>query len=178
MGLDGFTSCGRTPMGTVPKKMRRHPGQLVVEQTEDAKIIETVVSTAGLAIADITPKVECFLVAFCGDYPVGIAGLATQLDVGFLLLLFVTEKMRGRGVGTSLLLAVRQAAQARGAQRLYAAVPRRLVTYFYRLGFAPASQSELVEAFSLTPISQRRRLVTQECSVVSIDLSAQGLAER
>jgi len=130
------------------------------------------------APADTTLSNECFLIAYLGDDPVGIAGVETEVDAALMRPLFVVEKMRCRGVGACLVSAVRTAAHTRGARTLYAIVPATLVEYFASLGFAKASHTEFDTAFGQPWMLHRTRLDSGGCCPVRLDLSRDGLVER
>jgi N-acetylglutamate synthase-like GNAT family acetyltransferase len=165
-----------------PKKIRRlrPPGELTVEQTHDAALIAAMLTRAVMILpADVTDTAECFLIAYLGDDPVGIAGLETEVDAALIRPLFVVEKMRRRGVGACLVAAVRLAARTRGARTLYATVPPDGVNYFARFGFAETGMDDLIRAFGeASSLPQTRLDNLPACHVVRLDLSRDGLVER
>jgi N-acetylglutamate synthase-like GNAT family acetyltransferase len=169
-------------MLATPKKIRRRRphGEVSVEQVHDPAIIAAMLDRAGTAApADFNDGAECFLMAYWGDDPVGIAGLETEVDTALMRPLFVLEAMRRRGVGTSLVRAVQVAAHTRGARTLYAAAPATSVDYFMRFGFAKAGFAELVKTFG--QVSMLRWIRSDEvsgCGVVRLDISRYGLIER
>lgn len=130
------------------------------------------IAAAGVTIAEIGSADDCFLAAFEGDDPVGIAGLATEVDAALLFILFVVPGRRRRGVGARLLAGVREAAQARGVRRLYAVALESSVDFFWRSGFASVNQSEMVETFSWTSTWPQTGCGSQGYSVLRTDLSA------
>jgi N-acetylglutamate synthase-like GNAT family acetyltransferase len=165
-----------------PKKIRRQRprGEVSVEQVHDLAVIAAMLDRAGTtAPADFSDGAECFLMAYWGEDPVGIAGLETEVDAALMRPLFVLETMRRRGVGASLVLAVRAAAHARGARTLYATTPATFVDYFMRFGFAEVGFTELVKTFG--EVSILRWIWSDdvsECGVVRLDISRYGLIER
>jgi N-acetylglutamate synthase-like GNAT family acetyltransferase len=161
-------------------RRRRPPGEISVEQTHDAAVIAAMLDLAGTTVpADFTDSAECFLMAYLGDNPAGIAGLETEVDAALMRPLFVLETMRRRGVGASLVRAVRVAAHARGARTLYATARTTFVDYFARFGFAGADFAELVKALGQVSIVERPRLDdVSECRAVRLDISRDGLIER
>jgi N-acetylglutamate synthase-like GNAT family acetyltransferase len=165
-----------------PKKIhRRRPrGEVSVEQVHDPAVIAAMLDMAGTtAPADFSNGTECFLMAYWGDDPVGIAGLETEVDAALMRPLFVLETMRRRGVGASLVRAVRVAAHARGARTLYAMAPATFVDYFMRFGFAEAGFAELVKTFGqVSMLRWIRSDDVSECGVVRLDISRYGLIER
>ena len=118
-----------------------------MEQTHDPALITAMLHRAVTAASGLGQSAECFLIAYLGDDPVGIAGLETEVDAALMLPLFVVENMRRHGVGASLISAVRLAAHTRGARTLYAAVPTTSVGYFARFGFEETNLAELFKAF-------------------------------
>jgi N-acetylglutamate synthase-like GNAT family acetyltransferase len=169
-------------MLATPKKIRRQRphGQASVEQTHDPAVIAVMLDRAGVPVSvDFTGSAGCFLIAYLGDDPVGIAGLQTEVDAAIICPLFVLETMRRRGVGASLMRAVREAAHARGARTLYAAAPSMFVGYFTRFGFVETGLSELIKTFG--QVSTRRRTRSDDvsdCHAVRLDISRDGLIER
>jgi len=161
-------------------RRRRAPGELSVEQTHDQGLIAALLDRAGTkAPAVSTDDAECFLIAYLGDDPVGIAGLKTEVDAALMRPLFVLENMRGRGVGASLVGSARVAAHARGARTLYATAPVTVLDYFERLGFAGAVFAELAKAFGQAPMLQWTRSSDERrCRIVRLDISRDGLIER
>jgi N-acetylglutamate synthase-like GNAT family acetyltransferase len=171
-------------MLATPKKIRRRRprGEVSVEQVQDPAIIAAMLDRAGAgtaAPADFNDGAECFLMAYWGDDPVGIAGLETEVDAALMRPLFVLETMRRRGVGTSLVRAVQVAAHTRGARTLYAAAPATSVDYFMRFGFAKVGFAELVKTFG--QVSMLRWIRSDDvsgCGGVRLDISRYGLIER
>jgi N-acetylglutamate synthase-like GNAT family acetyltransferase len=155
---------------------RRVSGDLTVEQTHDAAIIDAMLHRAAIAAAQIGHLPECFLIAYLGDEPVGIAGLETEVDVALVAPFFVVENMRRRRVGTHLLSAVRLAAHTRGARTLYVTVPSTYFGYFARFGFAMTSSADLVEVSR--HVSMRIRLDNvPQCGLLRLDLSGDAPAQ-
>jgi N-acetylglutamate synthase-like GNAT family acetyltransferase len=165
-----------------PKKIRRRhpPGELTVEQSQDAALIAPILDRAGIvALAGFAESGDCFLLAYLGDDPVGIVGLKTEVDAALMRPLFVLETMRRRGVGASLVRAVRLAARTRGARTLYATTPTESVDYFARLGFADTGFGELAKAFGQLSVLQRTGSdELPECRAVCLDISRDGVIER
>jgi len=163
-----------------PNKIRRHraTGELAVEQTQDLTAIIAMLQHAGMR-GDVSANAGCFLMAYWGDDPVGIAGLETQVDAGLMRPLFVLETMRRRGIGASLVRAARVAAHTRGARMLYATTPGTFVDYFARFGFTEVGFAEIVRAFGDASRLQRTRSDdAPECRAVGLDISRDGLIER
>src|SRR5215831_18519338 len=100
-------------MVAAPKKIRRRrpAGEVSVEQTHDRAVIAAMLERTRFTMpADLTGSPQCFLVAYLGDAPVGIAGLETRVDAALMRPLLVLETMRRRRIGASLVRAVRVAA--------------------------------------------------------------------
>ncbi|MBV8454601.1 MAG: GNAT family N-acetyltransferase [Deltaproteobacteria bacterium] len=149
----------------------------------DLSVIAEILGRTGTAASLNSPMrrglEQCFLMAHWGDDPAGIAGLETEVDAALMRPLFVLETMRRRGVGASLVQAVRVAASARGARILYAIAPATGVDYLMRFGFAEAGFAELVKMFSQASMPRRTRPEGgSECGVVRLDISRDGLIER
>jgi N-acetylglutamate synthase-like GNAT family acetyltransferase len=169
-------------MHAPPKKIRRRrlPGEVVVEQTQDAAVIARMLDRAGMTVSgDFTCSAGCFLIAYLGDDPIGIVGLETEVDAALMHPLFVLQEMRRRGVAAHMVSAVRMAAHTRGARVLYATVPAPFVDYFLRFGFAETSLAELAKAFGQASTVQRTWLDNRPvCRAVRLDMSRDGLIER
>ena len=167
-------------MPVTPKKVhRRRRGELTIEQTQDPALITTILRNAVMTVPEVERSDECFLVAYWGDEPVGIAGLETNVDSALMGPFFVLDSMRRHGVGARLVTALRLAALSRGARRLYAAVPTRSVDYFARFGFAEVNPAELIEACP-DGLVVRQSLFdkTPQCRAVRVDLSWESVVER
>jgi N-acetylglutamate synthase-like GNAT family acetyltransferase len=168
-------------MPATPTKIRRRrrSGELTVEQTHDPALISAMLHRAVVTVPVIDQSVECFLIAYLGDIPVGIAGLVTEVDAALIGVFFVVENMRGHGIGARLIPALRLAAHTRGARTLYAVVPSKSVDYFARFGFAETTLAEPIKMFGHALMRQQIQFANlQECRAVRIDLSRDGLVER
>jgi GNAT superfamily N-acetyltransferase len=169
-------------MLTIPKKIRRRRlhGEVSVEQTHDSALIAVMLDRAGMpASIDFIGSAGCFLIAYLGDEPAGIAGLETEVDAALIYPFYVLETMRRRGIGASLIRAVRMAAHARGARMLYAAAPSMSAGCFTRFGFAESRMSELVGVFGQTSTRWWTQSGDQsQWRVVRLDISRDGLIER
>ena len=167
-------------MTAAPRKFRRRRSdELTVEQTHDPAIIAPMLEKAGIVVPGAGVSAECFLVAYQGDNPVGIACLVTEVDAALMGAVFVVENVRRRGVGTRLVSAVRLAAHTRGARTLYAAVTRASVEYLARFGFVETTCAALSSAFGKSRISEWMRLDEfVGCKALRLDLSTDGLIER
>jgi GNAT superfamily N-acetyltransferase len=168
-------------LATLKKIRRQRPrGEVSVEQTHDLALIAVMLDRAGVPVSiDFTGSAGCFLIAYLGDDPVGIAGLATEVDAAIISPFFVLETMRRRGIGASLMRAVRTAAHARGARTLYATAPSVFARCFTRFGFVETGFSELVKALGQKSTRQWARPddVSEWCAV-RLDISRDGLIER
>jgi GNAT superfamily N-acetyltransferase len=169
-------------MLTTPKKIRRRRphGEVSVEQTHDSALIAVMLDRAGMrASIDFIGSAGCFLIAYLGDAPAGIAGLETAVDAAIIHPFYVLETMRRLGIGALLMQAVRMAAHARGARMLYAAVPAVFAGCLTRLGFAESGMSELVKAFGQDSTRRWTKPDDQsEWRVIRLDISRDGLIER
>jgi N-acetylglutamate synthase-like GNAT family acetyltransferase len=143
----------------------RAPGAITIAQTRDVRAIAALLDAAGAATTGIHQPGSCFLIAYSGNDPVGIAGIEATVDRAFLRLLWVAEPMRERGIGAALFAAARVAAHTRGARTLYARDANH-GDYLSRRGFvqAPPSDAILTEA--------------GDASLWMLDLSRDGIIER
>jgi N-acetylglutamate synthase-like GNAT family acetyltransferase len=167
-------------MPAAPKKIRRRvDGEVRVEQSHDADVIATLLDSAGMETPRDFTGSNCFLVAYYGDEPVGIAGLTTEVDAALMNPIFVRERMRRRGIGSALMRAVRMAAHTRGARIVFASIPVQFMDYFANHGFAPTSQKEAHELFRQPSIVSRSGPASATPRfVVRLDISRDGLIER
>lgn len=169
-------------MLATPKKIRRRrpQGEVTIEQVHAPAVIAAMLDKAGTAApGDFSSGAGCFLMAYLGDDPVGIAGLETEVDAALMRPLFVLETMRRRGVGASLVRAARLAAHARGVRTLYASAPAAFIEYLMRIGFTEADFAELVETFGqVTMLSWEALGSVSEWGAVRLDISRDGLIER
>jgi N-acetylglutamate synthase-like GNAT family acetyltransferase len=150
---------------------------LSIEQSHDAIVIAAFLDQAKTAAPVNSTGDQCFLIAYWGNDPVGIAGVETEVDTALMCPLFVVESMRRRGVGAGLVQAARVAAHTRGARMLYTMVSTSLTSYFKRLGFTSANSDELFKTFSRAsqPNSSGNTTI---CDTVCLDISRDGLIER
>ncbi len=168
-------------MRTLPKKIRRRraAGEIGVEQTQDTAAVATMLQRAGMTAAGSTHSGGCFLMAYCGDDPVGIAGLETEVDAALMRPLFVLELMRRRGAGAALVNAARVAAHTRGARMLYAIGPTMVGDYLARFGFSEVAFAELATVFGdLSPMNSAWPDDLPRCCALCLDISHDGLIER
>jgi N-acetylglutamate synthase-like GNAT family acetyltransferase len=176
-------------MRASPRKIRRRrrPGEVTIEQTHDAALVEAMLdrAAAGLALRcwsksprKIVEEGECFLIAYLGQDPVGIVGLQTRVDAALMDPIFVVDEVRHRAIGVGLVSAARRAAYGRGARILYTIVPHALANYFVRLGFAEATGAEFDEAFGHASNLHYKGLDRETCRPLRLDLSQDGLLAR
>jgi N-acetylglutamate synthase-like GNAT family acetyltransferase len=161
------------------KVRRRRRGEFIVEQTQDTALITTMLQKAVMSVPRVDQNGLCFLIAYWGDEPVGIAGLETYVDAALMGPFWVVSEMRRHGVGGRLLSALRLAAVSRGARMLYAALPTISLNYFARYGFAEIDRAELFEACrDATMLQQFGSDNSEGCRAVRVDLSWEGAVER
>ncbi|MBV8774290.1 MAG: GNAT family N-acetyltransferase [Deltaproteobacteria bacterium] len=167
-------------MSPTPKKVhRRRCGELTVEQAHDTALIAAMLDTADMGVSGPDQSARCFLIAYSGDEPVGIAGLETDVDAALMGPFFVVSEMRRQGVGARLISALRLAALSRGARTLYAAVPVTFVDYFARLGFAEINTAEVFRACRDCSLLQQIRGDNRlACRALRADLSWESVVER
>jgi N-acetylglutamate synthase-like GNAT family acetyltransferase len=168
-------------MRATPTKVRRRrqPGEVTIEQTHDAALIEAMLDRAAASLqTKIVEECDCFLIAYSGEEPVGIAGLQTEVDAALMGPIFVVGEMRQRAIGARLVSAVRRAAHVRGARTLYTIVPSAMADYFVRLGFTEATAAELDQAFGRLPNLYCRGLDPEKCRPLRLDLALEGLVAR
>ena len=167
-------------MRVMPTKVRRRrqPDELRIEQSHDRALIQTMLDLAAFGFEKIAHTPECFLIAYLGEDPAGIAGLQTEVDAALMSPIFVVNEMRQRTIGASLISAVRRAAYARGARTLYTIVPASLADYFARLGFAEATGADLYHAFGQTSTLHCASCDMKACRRLRLDLSQDGFVAR
>ena len=123
------------------------------------------IERAGAAASHIEQFGSCFLIAHSGDDPVGIVGLETMVDSAFVRLLWVTEAMRRRGIGSALVTGARKAAHTRGARTLYV-YDANHGAFLRLLGFVPTP--------ALDAVSKKG----EKDPLWMLDLSRDGIIER
>jgi N-acetylglutamate synthase-like GNAT family acetyltransferase len=160
-------------------RRRRQPGEVTIEQTHDAALIEAMLDRAAATLrTNIAAEAECFLIAYSGEEPVGIAGLQTEVDAALMSPIFVVSEMRQRAIGARLVLEVRRAAHVRGARTLYTIVPARMTDYFVRLGFTEATGAELNQAVGRASNFHCQSLNPEAYWPLRLDLSQEGIVAR
>jgi len=165
------------------KKIRRHrdDGELVIEQTRDFARVAAMLEAAELPAPGLDRSGNCFLIAYVGARPVGVAGVETRIDVAVLRSLAVIDEMRRRGIGTALVVAARAAAHTRGARSLYALTPRDGGEYFARHGFAAVAVPPALEALAGTFVADHLRANPAQvpgCTAWLLDISRDGIVIR
>ena len=129
---------------------KKQEGKLVIEQTRDLDAVRAMLSAAGMVTDGIEWPPACYLVAYLGTQVVGVIGVEPSLDAALIRSLYVTEEMRGLGIGAGLVAAARKAAHTRGARALYL-FSTDAGGFFKRLGFAEVPVAQLVGALSAVP---------------------------
>ena len=133
----------------VRKVRRRGRGdELVVEQTRDLAAVTAMLRRAGTIGDSLDRPGTCYVMAYRGDQPAGIAAIETRVDVGVIECLWVPDAMRNRGIGAALVRAARAAAHTRGAQRLFAFADSTEDVYLQRFGFRPIARDEAMRALT------------------------------
>jgi GNAT superfamily N-acetyltransferase len=159
---------------------KKQQGKLVVEQTRDLAIVGGMLSGTGMIADGLEWPPACYLTAYFGTEPVGVIGVEPSLDVALIRSLFVTESMRGRGIGTELFTAARKAAHTRGARSLYL-FSTDAGDFFKRFGFSEVPVAQLVAALGAAP--QVKYYVTRPDEIAReaawyLDISQDGLILR
>jgi N-acetylglutamate synthase-like GNAT family acetyltransferase len=165
------------------RKVRRHrdDGELTIEQTRDLARVAEMLEAAGLSTTGLDRPGNCFLIAYLGASPVGLAGVETRIDVAVIRTLAVVPEMRGLGIGAALAAAARAAAHTRGARTVYALAPHDAGQYFKRLGFAAAVMTEVIAALDSAFVADHLRATPdriQDLTVWSLDISHDGIVVR
>lgn len=168
-------------MRTTPRKIsrRRQTGEVSIEQTQDPLLIGAMLQRAEASLGTrVAENGDCFLIAYVGEKPVGIAGLQTEVDAALMDPIFVVEEVRQRAIGLRLVHSVRRAAHVRGAQNLYTLVPPALADYFVRLGFTEATRAELHQSFGQASKLHLDGFDLEKCCALRLDLSQEGIIVR
>lgn len=165
------------------KKIRRNrnDGELAIEQTRDLARVAAMLEAAEIPAAGLDRPGSCFLIAYVGARPVGVAAVETRIDVAVLRALAVVAEMRQRGIGTALVTAARGAVHTRGARSLYALAPNDGGQYFKRRGFAAAVTSQAIEALEGTFVADHLRACPDQihsCGAWLLDISRDGIVMR
>jgi len=129
---------------------KKQEGKLFVEQTRELDIVRAMLSNAGMLTEGVEWPPSCYLVAYFGIEPVGVIGVEPSLDAALIRSLYVTDAMRGRGIGGELVAAARKAAHTRGARSLYL-FSRDAGDFYKRFGFVEVPVAQLVAALGATP---------------------------
>ncbi|MGH8013066.1 MAG: GNAT family N-acetyltransferase [Candidatus Binataceae bacterium] len=126
-----------------------------MEQTRDFTQVRSFLNNHGMNEEIVEPG--CWLMAWWSGEPIGVVTIETVIDAAVMRALMVTESRRGRGVGTALVAAARDAAHARGARRLYALVTQAEADYLRRFSFADVTRADLTVTLTDTAIAERMR---------------------
>lgn len=129
---------------------KRQEGKLTIEQTRDFARVRAMLSAAGMMSGGVEWPPACYLFAYLGNEPVGVAGIEPKLDAALIRSLYVADAMRGRGIGAGLFAAARKAAHTRGARSLYL-FSTGAGDFFKRFGFVEVPAAQLVSALGGTP---------------------------
>jgi N-acetylglutamate synthase-like GNAT family acetyltransferase len=162
-------------------RRRRRDDEIVVEQTRDLAAVAVILRDAGTSADSLDRPGTCFVMAFRGDQPVGIAAIETKVDAGLVESLWVVEAMRHRGIGAALVSAARAAAHTRGARRLFAFAGNTLGAYLQRFGFRPIARNEALDALTGMFATTYLRSHPDELARVSalvLDISQHGVIIR
>lgn len=157
---------------------KRTQGRLTIEQTRDPDLVRAMLAAGGMPSDGVEWPPACYLVAYFGDEPVGVVGLEPKLDAALVSALYVTERMRRRGVGAELIAAVRRAARARGVNSLY------MVSggdYLSRFGFCRAKPARVLDAVTGVPGVEHYRALRHEHACENawyLDISHDGAVAR
>jgi len=167
----------------IHKKVRRPrpPGEIVIEQTRDRAQVSAILEALGMSTEGVTWAPACYLLAYCGDRPIGTAGIEPQVDAAMLRSVAVIEPMRRHGIGTRLVAAARVAAHTRGARTLYALADAPQAGWLERLGFAPVEHGGLMRALAGTFLASQLIARPGELSrLISLaaDIANDGVIER
>jgi GNAT superfamily N-acetyltransferase len=167
-----------------PRKIRRRraAGELAVEQTRDLALVAGLLSAAGMPAEGIEAPAGCYLMAYVGDAPAGVVRIDARVDAALIRWLVVTDAMRRRGIGASLISAARIAAHTRGVRTLYAiASDDGAAQFFARSGFTPVAIEDLREALAGTIAPEylsRHREEVMRLQALSLDIGKGGVIQR
>jgi len=129
---------------------KKQAGKLIIEQTRDLEVVRAMLTGAGMITEGLEWPPACYLVAYFGTEPVGVIGVEPSLDAALIRSVFVTDAMRGRGIGAELVAAARKAAHTRGARSLYL-FSTDAGDFFKRFGFVEVPVAQLVAALGAAP---------------------------
>jgi GNAT superfamily N-acetyltransferase len=132
---------------------KKSEGKLVIEQTRDLDAVRAMLSGAGMTTEGLGWPPACYLVAYFGTEPVGVAGVEPSLDAALIRSVYVVGAMRRRGIGAELVAAARKAAHTRGARSLYL-FSGDAGEWFRRLGFVEVPAAQVVAALGEVPMVQ------------------------
>jgi amino-acid N-acetyltransferase len=161
---------------------RRAADEFGIEQTRDPAVVRSILEAAGLIAEGVESPSSCYLIAYCGNEPIGTAGIESRIDAAILRSLAVAESMRGRGIGEALIKAARVAAHTRGARILYVLTKEPLTGWFTRLGFVMVPMSKLRSALSgtflLNYLVANYPEGLEEMTAMALDIANDGVIER
>jgi len=161
--------------------LRKHrEGELAIEQTRDLARVKTILADAGLMTDGVDWPAACYLIAFIGDAPIGVAGIEAKVDAAIIRSVWVAPSMRRRGIGAQLLTAARKAAHTRGARHLYL-FSTEAGDWFRRFGFEEVPIARVVEELTGTPQVDYYRARPDELArevAFQLDISQDGVITR
>ncbi|HEY6417924.1 MAG TPA: GNAT family N-acetyltransferase [Candidatus Binataceae bacterium] len=161
--------------------LRKHrEGELAIEQTRDLARVKTILADAGLMTDGVDWPAACYLIAFIGDAPIGVAGIEAKVDAAIIRSVWVAPSMRRRGIGAQLLTAARKAAHTRGARHLYL-FSTEAGDWFRRFGFEEVPIARVVEELTGTPQVDYYRARPDELArevAFHLDISQDGVITR
>jgi amino-acid N-acetyltransferase len=161
--------------------IRKHrEGELVIEQTRDVARVKAILAGAGLMTGGVEWPAACYLLAFIGDEPIGVAGVEAKVDAAMIRSVWVAPAMRRRGIGAQLLSAARKAAHTRGACHLYL-FSTGAGDWIRRFGFEEVPAARVAEALAGTPQADYYRARPDELArevAFHLDISQDGVIAR
>jgi N-acetylglutamate synthase-like GNAT family acetyltransferase len=159
---------------------KKQDGKLSIEQTRNLEIVRAELSGAGMVTEGLEWPPACYLVAYFGTEPVGVAGVEPSLDAALIRSVYVVDAMRGRGIGAGLVAAARKAAHTRGARSLYL-FSSAGGDFFKRFGFVEVPVAQLVAALGAAPLVKYYQARPEELArevAWHLDISQDGVILR
>jgi len=109
-----------------------------------------------------------------------VIGVESKIDAALIRSLYVSESMRGRGIGGALVAAARKAAHTRGARHLYL-FSTDAGRFFARFGFTAVAVADVLAAIPGVPQVEYYRARPEELAhelAYHLDISCDGVIER
>lgn len=123
--------------------------QIRKAKPDDCFEIALLVKMAGLAIDDIDPELQGFMVAHDAEQVVGTVGIEAFGKIGLLRSLVVAKTHRNQAIGHQLYKQAIDYAQAQGIEELYL-LTTTADAYFAKRGFARIERTDVPDEIKST----------------------------